>query len=168
VSKARPIARGVAVGLVAAVAWLLGPACADDTVQSPCTGIPDGGCPLSHGVACADPACEAVYYCLPNNVWQYAQPCPAHEAGVVPPQPIEDGGSDADAGPSAFDASVDAPPGAFGGPGCEDLESPECSVGLALACGRGCCGCEDLFVCEQGGWTLWGACLDGGVVHGPP
>ena len=33
-----------------------------------------------------------------------------------------------------FDASIDAPPGANGGPGCDALQAPDCSLGFALAC----------------------------------
>jgi hypothetical protein len=145
-------------------------ACADDGTPQPCTGIPEGGCPLSHGVACEDPACRAVYFCLPNNVWQLDQLCPPLEGGARDADIPDASVADHDAGsplPSASDAAIDAPPGAFGGPGCEELQMPDCSVGLALACGGGCCGCEDLFVCNQGGWDLWGACRDGGVVRTP-
>jgi hypothetical protein len=136
-------------------------ACTDEPTARSCTGIPAGGCPRSHGVACEDPSCEAVYLCRANNVWEIEQRCPAKTA-PIPGQRPEDAGSDAPAAP-VFDAAIDAPPGAFGGPGCDSLQSPECALGLALSCGEGCCGCEDLFVCEAGGWTLWGACADGGL-----
>jgi hypothetical protein len=66
--------------------------------------------------------------------------------------------------PDAADASIDAPPGAYGGPGCGALQSPDCSLGFALACPSGCCDCEDLFVCENGGWNAWGSCtLEAGI-----
>jgi hypothetical protein len=68
---------------------------------------------------------------------------------------------------TGFDADIDAPPGAFGGPGCESLVVPDCALGVALACGAGCCGCEDLYVCENGGWDLWGSCGDAGPQQGP-
>jgi hypothetical protein len=72
-----------------------------------------------------------------------------------------------DAGaPVSIDASIDAPPGAFGGPGCPSLQTPDCALGLALACDIHCCGCEDLFVCEEGGWALWGYCGDAGPTDG--
>jgi hypothetical protein len=143
-------------------------ACGDDATPQPCGDIPEGGCPLSHGVACEDPACRAVYFCLPNDVWQLDQLCPPREAGSLEDASFVDAGvPDHDAAPPPSDASIDAPPGAFGGPGCDELQTPDCSVGLALACGAGCCGCEDLFVCNQGGWDLWGACRDGGVVRTP-
>lgn len=61
------------------------------------------------------------------------------------------------------DASIDVE-GAFGGPGCVDLQMPDCPLGVALTCPSGCCGCEDLFVCKNGGWDLWGSCgVDGAV-----
>ena len=143
--------------LLGTLTLLAFPSCSDEPVPSPCSSIPAGGCPLSRGVACEDPTCEAVYFCRPNNVWELKGRCPAPEAG-----PALDA-----AAPPSFDASIDAPPGAFGGPGCDSLQVPECALGLALACGAGCCGCEDLFVCEDQGWTLWGACgADGGVSQG--
>jgi len=135
-------------------------ACSDGPVPEPCSDIPAGGCPLSRGVACEDPACEAVYLCRPGNVWELHERCPVREAGAR-----EDAAVDpADAAEPVVDASIDAPPGAFGGPGCASLQSPDCALGVALACGAGCCGCEDLFICEEGGWTLWGSCGDGGIV----
>jgi hypothetical protein len=70
---------------------------------------------------------------------------------------------------ASYDASIDAPPGAFGGPGCESLVVPDCALGVALACGNSaCCGCEDLFVCENGGWELWGTCGDAGPQQSIP
>jgi hypothetical protein len=163
--RARARAR-VATALLAiavALATLADAACDDGgPPDQPCTGIPDGGCPLSHGVACEDPLCEAAYACLPGNVWKLDHVCPAHEGGARDGS-SSDGGADASAQP--VDASVDAPPGAYGGPGCGPLQIPDCSVGFALACppGSGCCDCEDLFVCDDG-WTFWGVCtLDGGV-----
>lgn len=137
-------------------------ACDDEAVPEPCSNIPAGGCPLSRGVACEDLACEAVYFCRPNNVWELKEQCPARDAGPVPDASIPETAPP----PPIFDASIDAPPGAFGGPGCDALQAPECALGLALACGAGCCGCEDLYICEAGGWTLWGTCSDGGVSSG--
>lgn len=129
-------------------------ACSDDAVPEPCTNIPPGGCPRSHGVACEDPTCEAIYLCRPNNVWELSERCPARDAAPEPDaQPV------ADAAPFTPDAT-NLPPGAYGGPGCEPLQAPDCSVGFAAACGPGCCECEDLFICEDNGWTLWGACGD--------
>ena len=145
---------GAAVALVAA--------CDDGEVPQPCSDIPAGGCPLSRGLACEDPACEAVYLCRPGNVWELHEQCPPRDAGS-PPDVVIDAG---DGGPS-FDASIDAPPGAFGGPGCASLQVPDCALGIALACGAGCCGCEDLYVCEDHGWTLWGSCGVNGPIPDP-
>ena len=136
-------------------------ACSDGSnPPEPCTNIPAGGCPLSHGVACDDPACQAVYACLANDTWQLDHVCPAREGGAAD---AGDSGDAGETGPS-FDANIDAPPGAFGGPGCDPLEAPDCELGLVLACGTGCCDCTDLFVCQNGGWDLWGTCSpDAGV-----
>lgn len=134
-------------------------ACSDAAVAERCSDIPAGGCPLARGVACEDPTCDAVYYCRPNNVWELAETCPpraARDASAVEP---------ADAATEAspiVDASIDAPPGAYGGPGCGVLQIPDCSLGLALSCGADCCGCFDLFVCRDGAWDLWGFCGDAG------
>jgi hypothetical protein len=155
--RTRTLAFVVATGVV-----LLFAACDDAAVPEPCSSIPAGGCPLSRGVACEDPTCEAVYYCRPNNVWELKELCPVREAGAANDASVE---AEA-AAPPSFDASIDAPPGAFGGPGCDSLQSPDCALGLALSCGAGCCGCEDLYICEEGGWTLWGTCADGGVSNG--
>lgn len=134
--------------------------CDDEAAPRPCTSIPAGGCPLSHGLGCEDPACEAVYACLPGDAWELRQRCPARDGGGAPHDAAA-----ADAEPS-LDAAVSLPPGAFGGPGCSSLQPPDCALGVTLACGPDCCGCEDLFVCEDGGWVLWGACADGGASPG--
>ena len=151
----------VAAMVGAALAAVL--SCSDAPTADPCRDIPDGGCPLSYGVACQDPACDAVYACLPNRVWQLDHTCPPHEAGA-PHEAGVDGGDAADDAPAegslSFDASIDAPPGAGGGPGCEDLQAPDCSLALALACPKGCCGCEDLFVCQNGGWYYYATCKE--------
>jgi len=156
--------RRVLVGsLLVSAALAIVAACDDGPVPQPCSDIPAGGCPLSRGVACEDPACEAVYLCRPGNVWELHERCPEREAGAA-----QDGATvDAGSSPPVFDASVDAPPGAFGGPGCASLQTPDCALGVALACGAGCCGCEDLYVCEDEGWTLWGSCGDGGLTPEP-
>jgi hypothetical protein len=170
--RRRSLVALLSTGIMAAAALSSG-ACEDDPVAHPCTNIPPGGCPLSDGVACEDPTCLAVYLCRSNNVWELSQMCPAHEGGIADAAGGVLDGGDAEAGDAAagtptaeFDASLDAPPGANGGPGCEDLQVPDCSLGLALACGPGCCGCGDLFVCNQGGWDVWGECTDGGIVQG--
>jgi hypothetical protein len=146
-----------AVGLALAGAA----ACDDGAPATPCVNVPENGCPAVDGVdVCAtDVTCPAVYQCQNGN-WVLAQTCP----------PRADAGSDAaaDAGhhTTASDADIDAPPGAFGGPGCVDLQMPDCDLGAALVCGGAsdCCGCQSLFVCQNGGWTPWGQCVDGGVV----
>lgn len=86
--------------------------------------------------------------------------CPSYDpdAGQLP---------DAGSRTTIVDASPDAPPGSYGGPGCQLLEEPDCQLGLALACSNGCCGCEDLFVCTNGAWELWGSCSDAGVRQDP-
>ena len=130
--------------------------CEDNyVVPQPCSNIPDGGCPLSHGVACEDPACEAIYACRENNVWEFRANCPGRDAGGPTDAFVPETGT-------SIDANIDAPPGSFGGPGCEELIEPDCALGIALACGTHCCGCEDLFVCANGGWELWGSCGDAG------
>ena len=147
----------VAIGAVLATIA----ACEDQTVVAqPCTNIPPGGCPINRGVSCQDPACEAVYACREGNVWELQARCPGRDANAVTDSSLPDGAI-------AFDASIDAPPGAFGGPGCPSLQEPDCPLGLALACGAGCCGCEDLFVCENAAWLLWGRCGDGGIQQTP-
>lgn len=141
------VATALAIGIVTS--------CTDGPIATPCSDIPPGGCPISRGVACADPACEAVYACREGNTWELTKRCPPREGGVerdafVPPPPV-------------LDASFDAPPGAYGGPGCGFLQAPDCALGVVIACSSGCCGCEDLFVCRNGGWELWGTCSpDGG------
>ncbi len=155
--RRRGLLGAIIVGAAMGIGLVAG--CDDGPVPEPCSDIPAGGCPLSRGLACEDPACEAVYLCRPNNVWELHEHCPPREAGAR-------GDASLDAGDPAtgFDASVDAPPGAFGGPNCRSLQVPECPLGVALACGAGCCGCEDLFVCEDDGWTIWGSCGEGGLV----
>ena len=161
-----PMPRSIVKSLALALVGLgLFAACNEASVATPCSDIPEGGCPRSRGVACADPACEAVYLCRPNNVWELEQRCPPRTG--APAASLADGGEADASAPIPADAAPDAPPGAFGGPGCPGLQAPECALGLALVCGTGCCGCEDLFVCEDDGWTLWGTCADGGVVHTP-
>jgi hypothetical protein len=150
----------VVAALVGAVLAVL-ISCSDAMTADPCRDIPAGGCPLSNGVACQDPTCVAVYACRANRVWELDHTCPPHEAGA-PTEAGAEGGDAANDGPvegsRPFDASIDAPPGASGGPGCEDLQTPDCTLGFALACPMGCCGCEDLFVCQNGGWNYYATC----------
>lgn len=131
------------------LAW----ACNDTQPIVQCNDIPDGGCPSQEGVACQDPTCAAAYTCEPDGGWALAYTCPARDAEVD---------STSNDAPSPNDAGydIDAPPGAFGGPGCEALEMPDCPLGEALLCQNGCCGCGDLWVCDDGGWDPWGTCSD--------
>jgi hypothetical protein len=159
--RPRAVFASMLVALALALALSGAAACDDAAVPQACTDIPAGGCPLSHGVGCADPACEAVYRCHANNVWELQQRCPARDGAATTSSDAA-----ADASTATQDGALDAPPGAFGGPGCASLQEPDCALGVALSCGADCCGCEDLYVCEDGAWALWGACGDGGVRQG--
>jgi hypothetical protein len=132
-------------------------ACAEDLPVAKCGVIPAGGCPRSDD-ACRDPECAAVYFCAIGGAWTLDHACEPRDAGA---RDAADASSDLD-GRGGRDASTDVP-GAAGGPGGEDLALPDCSLSVALACGQSCCECEDLFVCEDGGWSLWGSC-EGGVI----
>jgi hypothetical protein len=146
---------------VAAVAGGAFMACRDDSpTAQPCRNIPAGGCPKSRGVACTDPACKAVYLCREDQTWELERTCPPRQElpDAEPPPTVQD------ASIPPRDSGLVVPPGAYGGPGCTNLQPPDCSLGTALGCTRGCCGCEDLFVCENGGWTTWGVCGDAGPV----
>jgi len=152
--------RGLLLVVPALVAVGVAVACSDQPIKS-CRNIPAGGCPLAGGTECQDPTCAAAYACdETNGTWIFDHACPAQDGGNA-----QDANSDAaDAG--AFDANIDAPPGAFGGPGCITLQPPDCPLGLALTCSAGCCGCTDLWVCNDGGWDPWGTCSDdAGIVH---
>lgn len=137
-------------------------ACTGGPSGATCVDIPAGGCPAQSGAdVCSDVTCGAVYDCE-NGSWVLDQTCPPHGDGGS--ADASDAAHDA---PVPVDAGIDAPPGAFGGPGCVDLQPPDCALGTALVCGGAsdCCGCQDLFVCADGGWSPWGACVDGGVVE---
>jgi hypothetical protein len=128
--------------------------------EAPCHEIPDGGCPLDNGAAvCQDPSCDAVYACVDGR-WSLRQTCPPH--------PHDASSTPADAGEAAppFDANIEVPPGGNGGPGCNGLQLPDCTASEGLACVQtpACCGCVDLWACDDGGWNLWGECVDGGIV----
>ena len=136
----------------AASAAALAGGCGDTAVPPKCTDIPDGGCPAQGGTACQDPSCAAMYTCGADGGWTFVKTCPPFDGSVqdanIPP-------------PSDAGYDIDAPPGAFGGPGCVPLQPPDCPLGTALACpNHQCCGCEDLFVCDDGGWDPWGTCTD--------
>jgi hypothetical protein len=151
----RAVLGAAAAVSVVALAW----ACNGDLPQDPkCSNIPAGGCPSSFGPACDDPSCAAVYACTSAG-WNLVGTCPARDAGAD----AVAGDATKDA-PAPRDVDIDAP-GANGGPGCQDLEPPDCTLGFGLACPAGsCCGCEDFFVCVNGGWNQWGTCGDGGAI----
>jgi hypothetical protein len=141
----------------------------DPVEAAPCNDIPEGGCPApadsDGGVIenCkADPTCSALYACQPTGGWSLLVECPARprEAGVA------DARADARRDASELrDVAFDVPQGASGGQGCVDLEAPDCPLSLGLACpADSCCCCQDLYVCEDGGWNLWGYCADGGAI----
>jgi hypothetical protein len=137
--------------------------CQESISQSLCKGVPAGGCPLAHGQACADPTCAAAYACNPDGTWTLDHACPGYDASV---DAFTLDAADAATSPAFDAAGVDAA-GANGGPGCAPLQTPECALGLALACPSECCGCEDLFVCNSGGWSPWGSCSDAGITPLP-
>jgi hypothetical protein len=151
---------GAAIALAAVVVA----ACNGDIPQPiACHDIPDGGCPLGYGDPCTDPTCATAYQCDDTSgAWVLDHACPAHPDAGQDAEPRPDAGDAADTG-AARDVDVDVP-GANGGPGCADLEPPDCPLGVAASCpGTDCCGCEDLFVCVNGGWDPWGYCGDGGI-----
>ena len=147
--------------LLMAILVTLSLACqGSDAPQQPCRDIPDGGCP-AYDNACEDPTCFALYDCDPDGTWSVDLVCPAKEAGV-------DAAIEGDASNDANN-DIDASqylnvPGALGGIGCEDLQEPDCALGAAAVCAD-CCGCENLFVCANGGWNTWGACDHGQITQ---
>jgi hypothetical protein len=144
-----------------------------DSVPDPaaCLDVPDGGCPDDNGAAvCQDVTCNAVYGCV-NGKWVFEEACPMRASDAAADSSgdsIADSGSDTMA--STVDTSIDVPAGANGGQGCVDLELPDCSLGTALACAAAvdCCGCEDIWICQGGGWVPWGGCTDAGLVPSGP
>ncbi|HEY3818117.1 MAG TPA: hypothetical protein VGL81_13150 [Polyangiaceae bacterium] len=140
------------------------PACSDPPIPATCNDLAPPACPTEEDAdVCVDVECASVYACNSGS-WTFVQTCPNYspEAGV---HPVEAGPDTS----SELDAPFDAPPGTYGGPGCVDLEMPDCSLGTALACAgtADCCGCTDLYVCDSGGWEPWGECVDGGITAGP-
>ncbi|MFO0663781.1 MAG: hypothetical protein U0174_07515 [Polyangiaceae bacterium] len=148
----------MAIGLLTSVF-----ACDGEKIEVSCDQIPDGGCPSAGDadLCTADPTCNAVYRCRDTR-WTLVQTCSARPV-VLPRDAASDASTPSDA--SLFDGPL--PDGAWGGPGCLDLQAPDCSLGLALSCGSGCCGCEDVFVCKAGTWTTWGVCQGGKVTEVP-
>ena len=167
-----------AASVVAVAITGLGFACSDNAFVPYCTGIPAHGCIAAEVDAtgtCADPTCAAVYSSNASCQWTFVASCPNYEAPMdAGHTDAADGGTsaaDADSGEDVHyrDAGFPLPEGAAGGPGCMDLQSPDCPLQLATACGRGCCGCETLYVCTNGGWNIWGECgADGGLVPENP
>jgi hypothetical protein len=139
-------------------------ACSDPTYQD-CHNIPSGGCPGGDATNCEDPTCVEIYSCEANGSWTPVVRCPPHEAGVDAGRGVDGSGVDATVIREASLRDVDfkLPEGAAGGPDCIELESPDCPLELALACSMSCCGCQDLWVCEDGSWNIWGACSEAGV-----
>jgi len=158
----RHVALGALVVGACVVAFV---ACSDDVIElDPCGEIPAGGCPR-RGDTCSDPTCSTVYTCS-DGTWKLAQTCPLREGGEdAASSDASDGSLDA---ASPRDASWLDVPGASGGPGCEDLEPPDCPLARVAACpANQCCDCEDLYVCRDGGWDVWGSCANGVVTSSP-
>lgn len=150
----------LSLAFFASVSALLAAACQRDlSPQQPCRDIPEGGCP-AYDNACMDPTCFTLYSCGPDDQWQVDQVCPAKEAGA----PVDAGSSDASS--NLGDSGYLNVPGALGGPGCQDLQTPDCALGVAAACtSNDCCDCQDLYVCDNGGWNLWGECANGQITQ---
>ena len=145
----------MAISATAAMFWLFfGAACTEDKIEIRCRNIPVGGCPVNPN-ACMDPMCNAVYACSSDGAWTLRETCPPHDFDAAT-SPVK---KDA----SSMDGGLGDVTGASGGPGCADLQAPDCALAVAGACPSGCCGCEDLFVCANHGWNVWGTCTDGGL-----
>ena len=140
---------------------LLVVACNGTPPPPACPELAAPACPVDNGAnVCDDPSCASAYQCE-NGSWVFVQTCAGYspDAAFHPPEASTDAGA-------GFDADIDASPEDFGGPGCVELEQPDCPLGTALLCAGSldCCGCQDLYVCEDGGWAPWGECTDAGVV----
>lgn len=145
-------------------------ACSDPT-YSDCLNIPTGGCPGGDTSNCG-PTCTSIYSCQANGSWSFVARCPVPEGGLD--AATADATLDAPSVPEASpmrDVSTDVPPADWG-PTCgsgsnmaADLESPDCPLSQAALCApSSCCGCEDIWVCLDGGWNVWGECTDGGAL----
>jgi len=105
-------------------ALILGCATSDPTAAR-CRDIPQGGCP-DDGLACTDVSCAALYSCNSDGTWSFVSTCPT----------VDGGGAGSNAGDArtedvgaAWDVAwIDAPPGSNGGPGCIDLQPPDCTL----------------------------------------
>jgi hypothetical protein len=141
-------------------------ACDNTAFPATCSDIPAGGCPEDNGAeVCTDCTCQSVYAC-DNGKWVFDKDCPPNpcpEAGVTSDAAVEEA---APGDVTTTDVGFVIPPGAYGGPGCTDLETPDCSLGTALACANtpDCCDCGDLWVCQDGGWVSWGSCTASGTI----
>lgn len=126
--------------------------CSDLPPLPECGRIPEGGCPYQGSATCDDSTCAETYRCV-KDTWVLVASCPLRDSGLAPPieasKPVE-------ADSRARDAAL--PDGASGGPGCVELVLPDCSLGFAEACGPTCCGCEEIFVCQDRSWEPWGLC----------
>jgi hypothetical protein len=147
--------------LVAAVVF----ACSSSVLRNFCTEIPDGGCPAGAAGAdasnCVDPLCAALYSPDQNCNWTLVQECPDYKPPMDAGHP--DAWADADArvplDAHLRDAGVILPD--TNASACDvDLQSPDCTPQEAVL-GPSCNGCESLYVCEDGGWNLWGEYLWG-------
>lgn len=146
---------GVGVSVVS-IAWFLTSfvGCEDVVDERICLSIPEGGCPLSRGVACEDPSCLEVYACRPNQRWELDHTCAPRDAAARVDGATKDAREPDAAAPSGGSAS-----------GCAPLQEPDCDEATATACPSGCCGCEDLFACVSGVWIERGPCTPGHLAH---
>lgn len=131
-------------------------ACDQTTYAVQCGAIPRDGCP-NRGDACHDKSCARLYTCGADGEWYPVRTC----EGFDPDAGAFEGAAPRDA---SRDVSLDVE-GAHGGPGCDDLQIPDCTLALAASCTAGCCGCVDVFVCQGGAWRVWGRCEAGELIE---
>jgi hypothetical protein len=142
-----------------------------DPIATPCRDIPANGCPLLEDDSeCNDPSCAAAYACV-DGEWSLERACPGFDAGTPREAGADAGSVDAaDAGICRDAGAIVVPSGASlsAGPGCGDLQAPDCPISEVLVCSPGsvdpCVGCEGLFYCLNGEWYPWGVCSDDGGV----
>lgn len=133
-----------------------------------CGEIPAGGC-IDKGSTvdqCEDRSCTALYACHAldpvepiRGAWEPQRECPARPAPELDASAV-DAATEAGRGRSDAAFPPDLPSGAFGGPDCVSLELPDCALAVGYGCTTNCCGCEELFVCANGGWDSWGTCVE--------